>query len=94
MDEAAQPFERRPLRIGEDAAEHVRRLPPFVALQPEEDRRLVGEILVERSDADARPFGHARCGEALGAFPRQNPSSGIQDRRHELRRAGLLRLFS
>ena len=47
VDQGAQPFERRPVCVLEDAAQQRRRLPPFVALQPEQDRRLIGKILVE-----------------------------------------------
>jgi hypothetical protein len=78
----------------EDRAQQLGRLPPFVALEPEEDRRLVGEILIERSDADTGLLGHPRRGEALRAFLRQNLSRSLQNRGDEVRRAGLLGLFS
>jgi hypothetical protein len=53
MDESAQPFERRSPDVLEDAAQQFAGLPPLVALQPEQDRRLVREILIQRSNADA-----------------------------------------
>ena len=86
--------ERRFLRVLKDAAQQLGRLPPFVALEPEQDRRLVRKILIQRADAHAGPLGHPRGGETLRAFLRQNLNSGVQNRRNELGRAGLLRLFS
>jgi hypothetical protein len=40
---------------------------PLVALQAEQDRRLVGKILVERADADAGALRDSRGGESLRA---------------------------
>jgi predicted O-methyltransferase YrrM len=94
VDQGAQPFERRSLDILKDAALHLGRLPPFVTLEPKEDRRLVWEILIQRSDADAGLLGDPRRREALRAFLRQNLNSSIQNRRYELGRAGLFGLFS
>jgi hypothetical protein len=81
-------------RVLEDAAQHLRGLAPFVALQPEQDRRLVREVLVHRADAHARALGHPRRGEALRAFLRQNLNSRFEDGRDEVGRAGLLGVFS
>ena len=50
--------------------------------------------VAEKADADAGFFRHPRGGEARRAFAGQNLNSGLQDRRHEVRRAGLFRLFS
>src|SRR5271154_252017 len=82
------------MAVVEDGAQQVGRLPPFVALEPEKDRRLVGEILIERSDADTGLLGHPCGGEALRAFPGQNLSRSLQNRGDEVRRAALLGLFS
>ena len=90
MDEAAQPFERRSLDVLKDAAQQGGRLPPFVALEPEEDRRLVREILIQGSDTDSGLLGHPRRGEALRAFLGQNLNRSLQNRGDELGRAGLL----
>jgi predicted O-methyltransferase YrrM len=43
MDRCAQPFKRRSVDVLEDAAQQLTRLPPFVALEPKKDRRLVRE---------------------------------------------------
>jgi len=85
MDKPAQPFKRRSLDVLEDAAEQRGRLPPFVALESEQDRRLVREILIKGSDADAGLFSHPCRGEALRPFLRQNLNSSLQNRRHEVR---------
>src|SRR4029453_3547689 len=94
VDQRAQPFERWSAGVLKDAAQQFGRLPPLVALQPEEDRGLVREVLVQRSDADAGLLGHPRRGEALCAFLRQNLTSSIQNRGDELGRASLSGLFS
>src|SRR5262249_4952347 len=80
VDQGTQPLERRSADVLEDAPQQVGRLPPFVALQPEQDRRLVREILVQRSDADSGLLGHPRRGEALRAVLRQNLNSSLQNR--------------
>jgi len=64
------------------------------SLQPEQDRRLVREVLVQRSDAHAGLLGHPRGGEALHPFLRQNLSCRFKDDRHEQVGTRLLRLFS
>jgi hypothetical protein len=51
VDPGAQPFKRWLLGVL-DAAQQLCRLAPFIALEPKEDRRFVGEILVQRPDAD------------------------------------------
>jgi hypothetical protein len=94
VDKGAQPFRRRSPDILKNAAQQLGRLPPFIALEPEQDRRLVREVLIQRSDADAGLLGHPRRGEALRAFLRQNLNSSVQNRRDELGGTGLLGLFS
>ncbi len=94
MDQDAQPIERRFSDVLEDNAQHLGRLPPFFALEPEEDRRLVREILIQRSDTDARLLGHPGTGEARRAFLRQNLRRRFQDRRNKVGRARLLGLLS
>ena len=74
-----------------DAAQQLARLPPFVALEPEEDRRLVREILLQRSDTDPSLPGHPRGGEALRAFFRQNLNRSVQNRGDEPCRGRSLR---
>jgi hypothetical protein len=44
----------------ENAAQQLGRLPPFVALEPKEDCRLVGKILIKRSF-----LCHPRSGEPV-----------------------------
>jgi hypothetical protein len=67
---------------------------PLVDLEPIEDRLLVGEVLVERADADAGRLGHANRGEALRPFALENANSGLQDGRDELGGPGLNGLSS
>src|SRR5262249_4257459 len=94
VDQRAQPVERRLACILEDAAQKLAGLSPLVALQAEQDRRLVRKILIQRSDPAAGLSGHPRGREALRAFLRQTLNSGLEDGRDQPRRAGLLRLFS
>src|SRR5439155_20864976 len=68
VNQHAQPFERRSPDILEDAAQQFSRLPPFVALKPEQDRRLIWKILIQRSDTDSGLLGHPRRGETRRAF--------------------------
>ena len=51
MRQNAQPFQWRPLLVFENGPQQVASLTPFVALQAEEDSRLVREILIERTHA-------------------------------------------
>jgi hypothetical protein len=76
------------------ATEHRGGLAPLVALQPEQDGGLVREVLVDRPDAHARAFGHARGGEALRAFPGQNLKGGLEDGRDEVVGTRLLGLLA
>ena len=57
VDGAAQTLAGRRLGIRQDPGQQGGRVPPLVALQLEQDRRLVGEVLVERADADAGALG-------------------------------------
>lgn len=79
VHERAQPGEWRLRGVTEDVGEHRVRLPPLVALQAKQDRRLVGKILVQGTDADARLLRDPGCGEALRALLRQNLNSSLQN---------------
>jgi hypothetical protein len=65
----------------------------LVALQAKQDRGLVGEILLERSDAHPGAFGDACGGESHRAFGPQNLNSGIQNGCYQLVRSRLLGPF-
>src|SRR5215510_10406717 len=94
MDDATQALERWCPRVFEDRTQQLARLAPFVALQTEQDRRLVRKVLVQRADAHARLLRDSGHGEARRPLLRQNLNSGLQDRPNQLVRACLLRLFS
>jgi hypothetical protein len=64
------------------------------SLEPEQDRGLVREILIQRPDTDSGLLGHPRRGETLCAFLCQNLNRSLQNGRDKVRRAGLLGLFS
>ena len=57
----------------------------------QQDRVLVGEVLIERADADAGALGHGVGREAGQSTGLQNLSSALQDRRRGLGRARLAR---
>jgi hypothetical protein len=82
------------MAVLEDGAQQMGGLAPFVALQPEQDRGLVREVLIDRPDADPGLLGHPRRGEAPRALLGQNLNSGLQNGGNEFRRAGLARLLS
>jgi hypothetical protein len=69
-------------------------LPPFVALQTEQDRRFVGKILIKRTDTDAGAFSHSGGSETRGALLRQNLNSGGQNGGDQFGGSRLFRLFS
>ena len=94
VDQGAQPFERRSADVLEHAAQKSGSLPPFVGLKPEQNPRLVREILIERSDAHPRLLGDTSGSEAVRAFPRQNLNRSLQNSRDKFARTSLLRLFS
>jgi hypothetical protein len=94
MDQCAQTLGRRSPGVLEDLAQHVGGLPPLVALQSEEDRRLVREVLVQRTDADARLLGDPGRGETMRPFRGQNLSSRFENRGDEVVGTRLLGLFS
>src|SRR3546814_15500966 len=66
----------------------------FVALEAEQNRRLVREVLVERSNAHARPLRNAGSGEPSGSFCPQNLNSGVEDGCDEVVCARLFWLLS
>ena len=72
----------------------LRRLTPLIALQAEQYGCLVGEVLIERANADAGLFRNARRREPMRAFLRQNLNGRIQDSRHKRCGSRLLRLLS
>ncbi|MNI74948.1 hypothetical protein D3C73_1310660 [compost metagenome] len=84
MHQRAQALQVRLPRVLQDVAQHRAGLLPLVALQAEQDRRLVGEVLVQRADADTGAFGHPRGGEPRGTFVLQNLSSGFEDGRDQV----------
>lgn len=84
MHQRPQPLKRRLVRILQNPAQHLRGLLPLIALQPEQDGGLVGEILVHRANADTGLFRHAGGGETRSAFLGQNLSSCLQNGRHQL----------
>ena len=94
VDQRAESLRWRLRTVSENAAQEPARAPPLVALQTKQDGRLVRKILVERANAHPGPLSHPRGGEALRALLCQDPNSGIQNGRHQLIGAGLLRLFS
>ena len=94
VNQRPQPIERRPRPVTEDRRQQPRRLPPFVALQAEQDRALVGKILVQRPDADARPFRDAGRGKSLRSLLLQNLNSSLENGLHQLVRTRLLGRFS
>ncbi len=53
VDQGAKPLKRQLPAILQDRAQQLRGLVPFIALQSKEDGGLVGEVLVERSNADS-----------------------------------------
>ena len=57
--------------------------------QRQQDRVLVGEVLVERADADARPLGHCVGGEGRQSTGFENLSRRLQNQRNGLSRARL-----
>ena len=94
MDQLAQPLQRPDIAIFENIAQQVAGLAPLVALQAEQDRRLVGEVLIERPDADPGLFGDAGRGETLRALLGQNLSRRVENSRNQRIGARLFRLFS
>ena len=94
VDKGTQPFKRRSLVVFEYGAQQATCLAPFIALQPEQKRGLVGEILIERPYADAGLFRHPGGGETLCAFARQNLNSRLQNRLNKVRGASLFWLLS
>ena len=60
---------------------------PLFFVDGREDRGLVREILVQRSDADAGAFGDARRRERLRSFLGEQQASGFAHRCDELARA-------
>jgi hypothetical protein len=94
VDERAQPYQWRFRPVRQDAAQELARAPPLVALEAEQDRRLVRKILIERPDAHPGPLGHSRRRETLRPLLGQDLNSRVQNGRHQLVRAGLLWLFS
>jgi hypothetical protein len=56
----------------------------LLAGERQQDRVLVGEVLVERADADARPFGHGVGGKGRQSTDLENLSRGLQNQRHGL----------
>ncbi|AHI26393.1 hypothetical protein BGC31_11500 [Komagataeibacter xylinus] len=68
MGQCSQTRQRWFAGILKRIAQHRGRLMPFVGLEPEQDGGLVGEILVERTDAHAGFLRHTRRGETRSAF--------------------------
>src|SRR5262249_8133790 len=94
LDDRSQPLRRRLAVIVEQAVQQPARLLPFVGLQAEEYGLLVGEVLVEGSDADPRPLRHARRGEAARALPSEDLRCRLKDVGDQTRRTYLLRLLA
>src|SRR5579864_3228041 len=59
-------------RVEEGGLERAPRLVPLLRLQAEEERLLVGEVLVQRAHAHARRLGDADGGESEAAVADQN----------------------
>jgi hypothetical protein len=79
------------LLVLQQRAHHPGGLLPFVGLQAEQDGRLVGEILVHRSDAHPARSATRAVVKRCRPFAQQNLNSGFEDGRDQLGGAGLLR---
>lgn len=62
-----------------DVAHHAACLSPFIPLEPEQDRGLVGKILIKRADTYIRPFRHARRRKTRGTLRCQNINCRFQN---------------
>jgi len=85
-DGVAQAARRGARGIAEDLVERGAGRGPLVGLQPEDDRLLVGEVLVQRADADAGLRGDPDRGEALRAVAPENANRGLERRAGGARR--------
>jgi hypothetical protein len=74
------------LQRAADAGQADRHL---LAGERQQDRVLVGEVLVERADADARALGHRVGGEGRQSTGFENLSRRLQNQRNGLARARL-----
>src|SRR5262249_26470812 len=93
-DRALETFAMRLRAVLENALDHGPRLLPLVGLQTEEQRDLVREVLIKRTDAHARLVGHAHGREAGPPFGERNAKGRLEDVAHELRRTSLARPLS
>jgi sterol desaturase/sphingolipid hydroxylase (fatty acid hydroxylase superfamily) len=80
---------RRDSELGGNGSEY---LADLALGEGDEQVLLVPEILVERTDADARPFGNCRGAEALDAIAHENLRSSGEERVHRALRPLLSRI--
>jgi hypothetical protein len=94
VDDVGEPFSKRPLferRVQRCA--HLHQLAAGVDVADRgDDRLLVLEVAVERSDRDARALGDAVGGERRLAAFREQTAPRLDDRRHDRPRPLLARL--
>jgi hypothetical protein len=65
--------------VREHLAHERERAFELAVLERVEDGIAVGEVLVERADADAGHLGDARGGRGVHAFPLENPNRPLED---------------
>ncbi len=94
MNERSQSLLRRLPSVRQDLVQQCACLAPLVALEAEQDRRFIREILIEGAHAHARPLRHAGCGEPGGSFRPQNLNSRVEHGRNEVVGTRLFGLFS
>ena len=78
----------------QNSLQELARASPFVALEPEEDLRLVRKVLVEGAYAHASAGCDTRCGEPGRAVAPQNLNSRVENSGDKGVRPRLLRLLS
>ena len=94
VHKCTQPIQRRHARVLQNGLQKAGGLPPFLTLKPKKYGRFVGKILVQRTNADPGPFGHACSGKTLRSLSGQNASGSLKNRGHHLGRPCLTWLFS